>query len=743
MSTLPRVPLLLRLTLSAISAIWIYVFFPVMQQLGLLVNPKSFLWVLFVLVLLELVPSRWLKVGLAIIATYIYMWIFFRPQHKSVLRDVYSILTQEGKQFKVLLSFQMPADPLQTQLFLFIICILFVLVRFASLRSRLWIFYTLLGVLLLSVVDVNAHIRSNSAIVTVIAALFIVLGLLQMTHILQVPNRREVARWLIPLMAVTVISVGGAALVADVWSPSGADENNSDAATGDGATNSTSVQMIGYQLNDSSLGGPFQLSTTPALLVAETHPTYLRGQTLSFYTGKGWISAVLTDADTLSVSMGAKFPADFSQLPSLKNTQTVEILSGKVDTKYLLAGYSLQTVSKLPEAPSGALTMDEIQGNVLAPTLGKNQFYTVVSTQMENPYARLAAIRAAYSTEFAAIPSRIAMNDLQLPATLPERVQALAKRITRGKTTEYEMVSAVQSYLDADESYSNVDVAVPGPNQDYVDQFLFQTHVGYCNNFSSAMAVLLRTLNIPTRWVTGYTTGQLVSNQGTSQQYLVEDDDAHSWVEVYFPNYGWIPFDPTPGYTYRFAPNLMVTHPGANSQGHVKLPKSHPSQPTPKPTNPHPVTKHHYSPFRQSLVEWMVGVIAMALLCFGGAMVLRDTVMRNMVLRKRNRGSRLHKDAQRNLRAMTSTQTNSVMFEVLHDIMQGLIQEGYLTHRHVTLRDVCRYAARYGIEREEVSYLLQVVESHWYGKHSLQPEELTQVMNILERWRSHMHRLDV
>ncbi|MBM9834622.1 transglutaminase domain-containing protein, partial [Enterococcus faecalis] len=80
---------------------------------------------------------------------------------------------------------------------------------------------------------------------------------------------------------------------------------------------------------------------------------------------------------------------------------------------------------------------------------------------------------------------------------------------------------------------------------DYVDQFLFESQVGYCDNFSTAMVVLLRSLEIPARWAKGFSPGSPATENGITT-YTVRNLNAHSWVEVYFDGYGWVPFEPTP-----------------------------------------------------------------------------------------------------------------------------------------------------------------------------------------------------
>jgi hypothetical protein len=132
---------------------------------------------------------------------------------------------------------------------------------------------------------------------------------------------------------------------------------------------------------------------------------------------------------------------------------------------------------------------------------------------------------------------------LQLPAELPARDRALADQITAGARTEYEAVMAVQSWLQTNTRY---DLTVPRepPGVDAVDHFLFDTRRGFCEHIASAMAVLLRTQGIATRIVTGYGPGERNPFTG---YYEVRYSDAHAWVEVLYPQVGWVAYDPTFG----------------------------------------------------------------------------------------------------------------------------------------------------------------------------------------------------
>ncbi|WP_426334045.1 transglutaminase TgpA family protein [Paenibacillus silvae] len=142
-------------------------------------------------------------------------------------------------------------------------------------------------------------------------------------------------------------------------------------------------------------------------------------------------------------------------------------------------------------------------------------------------------------------PASIRRKDLQLPDTLPQRVKDLAAKIMGTSATRYDAVQAVRSYLQANARYS-LDTRMPPRGRDFVDDFLFVTRAGYCNHFSTAMVVLLRAEGIPARWVKGYAPGQ--ADPQVPGRVIVTQADAHSWVEVYFPGVGWMPFEATPGF---------------------------------------------------------------------------------------------------------------------------------------------------------------------------------------------------
>jgi transglutaminase-like putative cysteine protease len=119
------------------------------------------------------------------------------------------------------------------------------------------------------------------------------------------------------------------------------------------------------------------------------------------------------------------------------------------------------------------------------------------------------------------------------------RTFALAQRLKRGAATPEDVIERVYAYLGRGFSYSET----PPASASNLEGFLFDAKTGYCQQFSGAMALLLRMAGIPARVASGFTTGAF---DAKTREYVVRDLDAHSWVEVWYPGWGWVTWDPTP-----------------------------------------------------------------------------------------------------------------------------------------------------------------------------------------------------
>jgi protein-glutamine gamma-glutamyltransferase len=137
-------------------------------------------------------------------------------------------------------------------------------------------------------------------------------------------------------------------------------------------------------------------------------------------------------------------------------------------------------------------------------------------------------------------PPQILEDNLQLPKLDP-RIPQLAEQITDSLPSNYDRAAAIENYLRSHYGYT-LQLSRTQP-RDPLAEFLFVRKQGHCEYFASAMAVMLRSLHIPSRVVNGFRGGEYNDLSG---QYVIRASDAHSWVEAYFPGYGWVGFDPTP-----------------------------------------------------------------------------------------------------------------------------------------------------------------------------------------------------
>ncbi|HUF52934.1 MAG TPA: transglutaminase domain-containing protein [Dehalococcoidia bacterium] len=131
-----------------------------------------------------------------------------------------------------------------------------------------------------------------------------------------------------------------------------------------------------------------------------------------------------------------------------------------------------------------------------------------------------------------------------LPVSVPQRVRDEAVRVVGDAETRYDRAAAVENFLRS--SYQvdyKIDETPPG--RDTVDYFLFDARRGYFNYHASAMVVMLRAVDVPARLAVGFAIQEEDIDPETGA-YIVNDDNSYAWTEVYFPTYGWVPFNPSP-----------------------------------------------------------------------------------------------------------------------------------------------------------------------------------------------------
>jgi transglutaminase-like putative cysteine protease len=180
------------------------------------------------------------------------------------------------------------------------------------------------------------------------------------------------------------------------------------------------------------------------------------------------------------------------------------------------------------------------------------------------------------------IPDDIRARYLELPR-LPGDVRQLALDKTAGLTTNWDRALALQNYLRADFTY-NQQVG-PGQSTGALENFLFETKEGYCEQFAGAFAVLAREAGIPSRVAVGFTWG-IPDDNSSPTTYRVRAEHAHAWPEVYIGQYGWVPLEPTPGRGPPGANNFLDIPEAQAGTGDAVTPTAPRDPATNAPTNP-------------------------------------------------------------------------------------------------------------------------------------------------------------
>ena len=294
-----------------------------------------------------------------------------------------------------------------------------------------------------------------------------------------------------------------------------------------------------------------RLSDEIVMKVRSEEPVPYRGVVFDEYNGKGWeLSSKDEDLETLT-SDGPRF-----DMYASRNVEPVQGASRQVAQVYYVERDSSNVIfgTYNPETlffPTSAVKVDE-NGSLRAPyRVPEGSTYSVVSQVPDNSPEQLRMASTAY-------PEDIVQRYTELPPDGLERTRALARDLTEGTTNPYDAVEKMNDYLKNNYAY---DLSIPPQRteMDSVEYFLFEEQRGYCEQFSSSLAVMARSLGIPARLTTGYVSGEYNPFTGL---YEVKASDAHAWVEVYFPGQGWATFDPTPGFDstpwqYEAAGNLQ------------------------------------------------------------------------------------------------------------------------------------------------------------------------------------------
>jgi len=271
------------------------------------------------------------------------------------------------------------------------------------------------------------------------------------------------------------------------------------------------------------------LGNTVVMLVRAQRPSYWVGETFDTWNGESW-SATNSATHTLRQQSPFLLPVPVGSTASgQSDLQTFYVVNSTANLVF-----HAQSATEL-WFPSSKI-YDSADDTIVSPIgLGKGAIYSVES-EVKTPTA--GQLRAAQDGTL--LPAPVEDSALQLPHPYP-RVAALAKKITAGASNNYDKVVSLIAWMGAHTHYST-DIPPLPAGADTVDEFLFGDRVGFCEQISTSLAVMLRSLGIPTREAVGYVPG---AYDPITDLYQVRADDAHAWVQVWFPGFGWQSFDPT------------------------------------------------------------------------------------------------------------------------------------------------------------------------------------------------------
>ncbi|NLV07749.1 hypothetical protein GOC83_16560 [Haloarcula rubripromontorii] len=283
-----------------------------------------------------------------------------------------------------------------------------------------------------------------------------------------------------------------------------------------GALNPGSQTSVGGSLNSGD--SPYQSQDTePHFTVTSSEPAYWRTGAYETYTGTGWDGRA--DPQAYQGPMAVDGMAD--------TTVDYEVQLAKSAT-------SLPTVWRPKSVSRDDVMVTEYGAVTSERPLPAGTTYSATSVTPPDDPAVLRTSGRDY-------PEEIESRYTGVPASTSAQVGPFTDRLTEDSDSPYETAATIERWLETNKNYS-LNVSQP-PEDDVASEFIFQMDEGYCEYFATSMVVMLRSQDIPARYVVGYSTGERTGQN----QYTVRGMNAHAWVEVYFEGVGWVKFDPTPG----------------------------------------------------------------------------------------------------------------------------------------------------------------------------------------------------
>jgi transglutaminase-like putative cysteine protease len=273
-----------------------------------------------------------------------------------------------------------------------------------------------------------------------------------------------------------------------------------------------------------------RLSDEVVFTVSARRASFWRGQTFDAWDGRTWRQSNPDSLQLRSPDGTVEVPRDPYDVGAFEGRTMRQTF--RMESEYsnvVFAAPSLVTVQtdKVVEGyPDGTAT---VYGG-----FGRGATYTVTSRSMP------VTAQLLREAEQNVAPAEV-LRRYGTPETTTPRVDSLARVVTESAPTTYDKIRAIEEWLGDNVRYS-LDAPLSPPNVDVVDDFLFRSRVGWCEQVASSLVVMARSVGIPARLATGFVPGR---RDALSGEFVVRERDAHAWAEVYFPGIGWQPFDPT------------------------------------------------------------------------------------------------------------------------------------------------------------------------------------------------------
>jgi|GEM_PF-915731 len=321
---------------------------------------------------------------------------------------------------------------------------------------------------------------------------------------------------------------------------------------------STGPRVEVSELSELPIGrGPTGSSEQTLMRIRAEHGSYWRGATFERYVGSGWRTALPPPVPVGPTPSRGEPSAMFDP----RDRASVDISVPRTERNRVLgASHALRQYVRLEGA--GRFTDLYAAGEARSYRLSEAALYGIPLTALGDEAGRVTLSRPIDATYYEAesevpewSPDTLRRADGELPASIAgdylsldiadaarARLRAVAEQVTRGATNDYDRVMALQRFVSSTCVY-NLEAPPISPNEgDAVSQFLFNTREGYCDLFASALAVLCRTVGVPSRVASGFTSGEFDPG---NMEYVVRERDKHLWTEVWFGGVGWISFDAT------------------------------------------------------------------------------------------------------------------------------------------------------------------------------------------------------